>query len=208
MISNDTLPFRKPAETHHPIHELISERWSPRVFADKPVERETLHSLFEAARWAASAGNQQPWSFLFATKENAEAYAHFTSLLWERNASWTQTAPVLVMVVAQLYPRPGSEYISYYDTGMATANLLTQAVASGLVTHPMGGFDKDRARAELNIPEGYEPITMIALGYPGTLDQLPEALRERELAPRTRKPLDEFVFEGSWRQSAPDAAIE
>ncbi|MBA2393169.1 MAG: nitroreductase family protein [Ktedonobacteraceae bacterium] len=206
MISNDTL--RKPAEAQHPIHELISERWSPRSFAGKSVERESLHSLFEAARWAASGGNQQPWNFLFATKENTEDYARFTSLLWERNAIWTKTAPVLVLVVAQLYPRPGSEYISFYDTGMATANLLTQAVASGLVTHPMGGFDKDRAKAELNLPEGYEPIVMIALGYPGTLDQLPEALHERELAPRTRKPIDEFVFEGGWQRPAPDAAIE
>lgn len=208
MISNDTLPFRKPAETQHPIHELISERWSPRAFADKPVEHETLHSLFEAARWAASGGNQQPWNFLFATKENAENYARFSSLLWELNAVWTHTAPVLVLAVAQLYTRPGSEYISYYDTGMATANLLTQAVASGLVTHPMGGFDKGKAKAELNIPEGYDPLVMIALGYPGTPDQLPEALRERELAPRIRKPLAEFVFEGGWQQSAPDAAIE
>jgi nitroreductase len=205
VISNDT--FRKPAETQHPIHELISERWSPRSFADKPVEHKTLHSLFEAARWAASGGNQQPWNFLFATKEHAEDYAHFTSLLWERNAIWTQTAPVLVLVVTQLYTRPGSEAISYYDTGMATANLLTQAVASGLVTHPMGGFDKDKAKAELNIPEGYEPIVMIALGYPGTPDQLPEPLREHELAPRVRKPLDEFVFEGGWQKAAPDAAI-
>jgi nitroreductase len=207
VISNDTLPFRKPAETQHPIHELISERWSPRSFADKPVERESLHSLFEAARWAASGGNQQPWNFLFATKENAEDYARFSSLLWEFNAVWTHTAQVLVLVVTQLYTRPGSEVISYYDTGMATANLLTQAVASGLVTHPMGGFDKDKAKAELNIPEGYEPIVMIALGYPGTPDQLPELLRERELAPRTRKPLEEFVFEGGWQRPAPDADI-
>jgi nitroreductase len=207
VISQETLPFRKPAETHHPIHELLSERWSPRSFADKPVESETLHSLFEAARWAASAGNQQPWRFLFATKENAEDYARFTSLLWEFNAAWTQSAPVLVLAVAQLYTRPGSEYYSYYDTGMATANLLTQAVALGLVTHPMAGFDTNKAKAELNIPEGNNPLVMIALGYPGAPDLLPEPLRERELAPRTRKPLNEFVFEGRWQEPAPDAAI-
>jgi len=207
VISNNTIPLRKPADTHHPIHELLSERWSPRTFADKPVEREALHSLFEAARWAASAANQQPWSFLFATKEHTEDYAHFTSLLWERNAIWTSSAPVLVLAVARLYDRPGKEYYSYYDAGMATANLLTQAVALGLVTHPMGGFDADKAKAELNIPAGNEPLVMIALGYPGAPDQLPEPLRERELAPRTRKPLAEFVFEGHWQQSAPDAAI-
>ncbi len=207
MVSNDTLPFRKPADTHHPIHELLSERWSPRAFADKPVDSGTLHSLFEAARWAASGGNQQPWNFLFATKDNPDDHAHFVSLLWERNAIWAQNAPVLVLVVAKLYERPGHEYVSYYDVGMATANLLTQAVAHGLVTHPMGGFDAEKARAELNIPAGYVPLTMIALGYPGTPDQLPEPLKERELAPRTRKPLDEFVFEGRWQQPAPDAAV-
>ncbi len=207
MINNDTLAFRKPAETHYPIHELISERWSPRAFADTPVARETLHSLFEAARWAASAGNQQPWNFLFATKEHSEEYARFTSHLWERNAVWTQSAPVLVLVVARLYERPGSEYYSFYDTGMATANLLTQAVASGLVTHPMGGFDASKAKIELNIPTGYEPLVMIALGYPGSPDQLPAPLRERELAARTRKPLPEFVFEGSWQQPAPDVIV-
>lgn len=207
MISQDILPFRKPADTHHPIHELLSERWSPRAFADTPVDSATLHSLFEAARWAASAANQQPWSFLFATKEHSEDYARFSSLLWEGNAIWAQNAPVLVLVVAKLYDRPGKEYISYYDTGMATANLLTQAVALGLVAHPMGGFDADRAHTELNIPEGYHPLVMIALGYPGTPDQLPDPLRERELAPRTRKPLNEFVFEGQWQQSAPDAAL-
>ncbi|MBV9259644.1 MAG: nitroreductase family protein [Ktedonobacteraceae bacterium] len=205
MISNDTLPFRKPADTHHPIHELISSRWSPRAFADRPVESETLHSLFEAARWAASAGNQQPWNFLFATKENTEDYERFASLLWERNALWAQNAPVLVLVVARLYTRPGSEYHSYYDVGMATANLLIQAVDHGLVTHPMGGFDANRAKAELNIPEGNEPLVMIALGYPGNPEQLSEPLRERELSPRIRKPLNEFVFEGRWQQPTPDA---
>ncbi len=207
MVSTNTLSARKPAETDHPIHELLSERWSPRAFADKPVERETLHSLFEAARWAASAGNQQPWHFLFATKENAEDYARFTSLLWEFNAVWTHSAPVLILVVAQLYTRLGTESYSYHDTGMATANLLTQAVALGLVAHPMAGFDANKAKIELNIPEGNTPLVMIALGYPGIPDQLSEQLRERELAPRVRKPLNEFVFEGLWQQPAPDAAI-
>jgi nitroreductase len=207
VINNDIIASRNPADTDHPIHNLISERWSPRTFADRPVERAQLHSLFEAARWAASAANQQPWNFLFATKEHPEDYARFASLLWERNLLWAQHAPVLVLVAAKLYERPGKEYTSFYDTGMATANLLTQAVALGLATHPMGGFDVDKARTELDIPEKYEPLVMIALGYPGTLDQLPTTLHERERAPRNRKSLKEFVFEGRWQQSAPDAAV-
>lgn len=203
----DATPFRKPAETEHPVHDLIRERWSPRAFADRPVEKEKLHSLFEAARWAASGGNQQPWHFLFATKEHAEDHARIVSLLWERNAIWAQHAPVLIIPIAKLYDRPGKEYTSLYDTGMAVSNLVTQAVDLGLVTHQMGGFDADKARTELNIPEGYVPLTVIAVGYPGHPDQLPDDFREREVAPRSRKPLKEFVFEGHWQQSAPDAEI-
>ncbi len=197
--------LRKPAETQHPIHELISERWSPRAFSSQPVEKEKLHSLFEAARWAASGGNMQPWHFLFATNENAEDHARFVSILNERNAVWAQHAPVLILVVAKLYEMPGKEYLSLYDTGMATGNLVTQAVELGLNTHQMGGFSAEKAREELHIPAGYEPITVIAVGYPGNHETLPDHLREREVAPRTRKSINDFVFEGGWAQPAPDA---
>jgi nitroreductase len=202
MTNIDTTPLRKPADASHPIHDLISERWSPRAFAERPVEREKLYSLFEAARWAASAGNQQPWYFVVGTKDNAESHARLAATLWERNVLWAQHAPVLLLVVAKLYDRPGKEYTSFYDVGMAVGSLVTQAVDLGLVTHQMGGFDADKARETLGIPEGYQPLTMIALGYLGSPDVLPDDLRERELAPRSRKPLEEFVFEGSWEQSA------
>lgn len=202
MTNIDTTPLRKPADASHPIHDLISERWSPRTFAERPVEREKLYSLFEAARWAASAGNQQPWYFVFGTKDNSENHARLVATLWDRNTLWAQYAPVLILVVARLYDRPGKEQTSFYDVGMAVGSLVTQAVDLGLVTHQMGGFDPDKARETLDIPEGYQPLTMIALGYLGTPDVLPDDLRERELAPRSRKPLEEFVFEGSWEQSA------
>ncbi len=201
MTNIDALPLRKPADASHPIHELIGERWSPRAFADRPVEREKLYSLFEAARWAASAGNQQPWYFLVGTKEDAENHARLVATLWERNILWAQYAPVLILVIAKLYDRPGKEVTSFYDVGMAVGNLVTQAVDLGLVTHQMGGFDAEKAREALSIPEGYQPLAMIALGYLGTPDGLPDDLRERELAPRSRKPLEEFVFEGQWEQS-------
>lgn len=203
MTNIDALPLRKPADASHPIHELISERWSPRAFADRPVEREKLYSLFEAARWAASAGNQQPWYFLVGTKEDAENHARLVATLRERNILWAQYAPVLILVVAKLYDRPGKELTSFYDVGMAVGNLVTQAVNLGLVTHQMAGFDAEKAREALNIPEGYQPLAMIALGYLGTPDGLPDDLRGRELAPRSRKPLEEFVFEGQWEQSIP-----
>lgn len=201
MTNIDALPQRKPADSSHPIHNLISERWSPRAFADRAVEREKLYSILEAARWAASSGNQQPWYFLVGTKEHAEDHARLVATLWDRNILWAQHAPVLILVIARLYDRPGKEQTSFYDVGMAVGNLVTQAVDLGLVTHQMGGFDADKAREALGIPEGYQPLAVIALGYPGNPDALPDDLRERELAPRSRKPLEEFVFEGHWEQS-------
>ncbi len=198
----ETPSYRKPAPTDHPVHDLIRERWSPRAFADRPVEDFKLASIFEAARWAASGGNKQPWYFIVATKENAEEHARLVATLNEGNVVWAQNAPVLILTVAQLYEYPGKEYVSFYDLGMAVGNLVTQAVALGLTTHQMGGFDANKARETLNIPAGYQPLTMIALGYPAAPDTLPEHLRERELAPRTRKAVEEFVFQGSWKSES------
>jgi nitroreductase len=193
--------LRKPAEASHPIHPLIAERWSPRAFDDRPVEHAKLLSLLEAARWAPSGANMQPWHFVVATKEHPEEHERLVATLAEGNARWARHAPVLILVVAKLYERPGKEYVGYYDTGMAVGNLLAQAVDLGLVTHQMGGFSAEKARETLGVPAGYEPIAVLALGYPGDAATLPDDLREREQAPRTRKPLDEFVFEGSWGQT-------
>ena len=195
-----TVPFRKPADNDHPIHDLIRERWSPRAFADRSVEPEKLASVFEAARWAASANNLQPWHFLFATREDSEAHARFVSILFERNILWAQHAPVLILVVAKHYAVPGKERLSLYDTGMAVGNLVTQAVALGLTTHQMGGFDAEKAIEALHIPAGHEPITMMALGYPGDPDTLADGFREREITPRIRRSLSEFVFEDQWNE--------
>ena len=191
--------YRKPALANYPIHDLIGERWSPRAFSNQPVEVSKLQSVFEAARWAASAANQQPWYFIFATKENAVEHEKLASTLNESNRVWAQNAPVLILTIAKLYNRPGKEYVSFYDAGMAVGNLVTQAVHLGLVTHQMGGFDPEKAHSVLDIPEGYQPITMIALGYPDAHHTLPEEFHERELAPRSRKPQEEFVFEGKWK---------
>jgi nitroreductase len=187
-----------PASAEPQVHDLLRRRWSPRAFADRPVAQGTLHSVLEAARWAASAVNQQPWSFVVATREDAAAHARMVATLMELNVRWAHQAPVLLLVAAKLYEWPGKEHTSFYDVGLAVANLVTQATHLGLVTHQMGGFYADTAREVLGIPAGYEPLAVIALGYPGDHEALPEDLRERELAPRSRKPQREFVFAGRW----------
>ena len=206
MTALRTEPLRKPAGAHHPIHDLIRERWSPRAFATRTVERATLLSLFEAARWAPSSNNRQPWHFIVATSEHPQDHARLAATLNERNRRWAQHAPVLILVVAQLAPQPGRELASLYDVGLAVGNLVTQAVAQGLGTHQLGGFDAEQARAALGIPAGYAPVAVIALGYPGAPEVLPDDLQLRELARRTRKPLEAFVFEGQWQLDAAEVA--
>ena len=195
---SNVVTLQKDADAQYPIHDLISQRWSPRAFSDQPVESEKLHSLFEAARWAASAANKQPWSFIYATKDQPVQFERLARVLFDNNYAWAKNAPVLVLAVAKRGEYVGYEYATYYDLGMAVGNLVTQAVELGLTTHQMSGFSEDKAHENLNIPDGYDPMAMIAIGYPGDYESLPEPLRERELAERTRKPQEEFVFEGSW----------
>ena len=202
MKRDQNVPRHKSAEVDHPIHDLMRERWSPRAFAARPVERAKLLSLFEAARWAPSGNNRQPWRFVVGTSDHPEDHALLAATLNERNRRWAWYAPVLILVVAQLSPQPGKELASLYDVGLAVGNLTAQAVDLGLVMHQMGGFDAEQARATLGIPEGYVPVVVIALGYPGSPQALPDDLREREMAPRSRKPLEDFVFEGHWQLAA------
>ncbi|WP_299824083.1 nitroreductase family protein [uncultured Pontibacter sp.] len=184
------------------VHNLIEKRWSPRAFADTPVEQEQLESLFEAARWAPSAMNEQPWRFIYATKEDKEAYDRLLSCLVEANQVWAQNAPVLFVSVAKnAYDFNGSpNAFAWHDVGMATANLLLQATELDLHVHMMGGFNAIKAREVLGIPEDFGPVAMGAVGYVGDPEQLPEQLKARELSPRERKPLSEIVFNGNWEQ--------
>lgn len=202
--------MEKPAETVHPIHELLARRWSPRAFAEeRPVERETLHSLFEAARWAPSSSNEQPWRFVVATKDQPNEYGRLLACLLEGNRKWAYRAPVLVLSVARMNfeneDRPNRH--AFHDVGLATENLLLQATALGLVAHPMAGFDIEKVRADLKIPSGYEPVAMIAVGYPGELTVLPDYLQQRELKPRERKPPAEIAFSGQWESPFPSPLV-
>jgi nitroreductase len=196
--------MHKPAATDFPVHDLIRDRWSPRAFANKPVESAVLASLFEAARWAPSSYNVQPWAYLVATKDDAKNFEKMLGVLVEFNAGWAKEAPVLVLAVAGLKLLDGNpNRNAFYDTGAATALLSVEATARGLGVHQMAGFDSAKAKTVFDIPADWEPIAALALGYPGHPDSLPQGLRDREVAPRTRKPLSEFVMSGHWGHTSP-----
>ena len=190
----------KRASTDYPIHELLAERWSPYAFQDRPVSEADLRSLFEAARWAASSYNEQPWSYLVATKENPEHFQQLLSCLVEANQIWAKDAPVLALGIASLrFTRNNQDnQAAIHDLGLATGNLVVEATARGICVHQMIGILPDKARDLFNIPEGFEAWTGMAIGYQGDPMTLPDALKQRDLVPRQRKPLVQFVFSGKW----------
>lgn len=196
--------MEKPAETQFPIHEFLARRWSPSIFADRAVEPEKLCSLLEAARWAPSSFNEQPWSFLIATQDDRAEYDRLLHCLVEFNQGWAQSAPVLMISVASLqFSHNGKDNRhAQHDVGLATENLVTQATALGLFMHGMAGFDVEKTRVTYAIPETYLPMAAWALGYPGELGALDPELRKREMESRERKPLCEFVFTGGWQNPA------
>jgi nitroreductase len=197
--------MEKPADATYPIEELLKRRWSPRAFADRPVEPEKLLSLWEAARWSASTANQQPWSFIIATKQDEAEYACLLSCLRKNNQQWAMRAPVLMVSVAQLtFDANGQpNRHAFHDVGLAVANLIVQATALGLSVHQMPGIYPDRVRELYGVPDGFEPVAGVVLGYVGDPAILPEDLQQRELAPRVRKPLESFVFQGAWGKTTP-----
>jgi nitroreductase len=197
----------KRADTTYPIHDLLSNRWSPRAFADRPIPPEVLGSLFEAARWAPSSRNLQPWHFIIASRHrDADGFARILSTLMEMNQAWAQHASVLLIAVTEPKPDNASRANAYarYDVGQAMAHLTIQAMAHGLYMHQMGGFRRDKAREVLEIPTQFEPVVSAAIGYLAPPSALPEEIRERELAPRSRHPLSEIVFGGMWGATHPD----
>ena len=192
----------KEANTDLAIHNLIRQRWSPRAFAPTAIAPEVLHRIFEAARWAPSSSNLQPWSFItgFSTDET---YKAIYSTLVEFNQLWAFTAPVLLVSIGKETDSKGNPNGSYkYDVGQAVAYLSLQAMSEGVFVHQMGGFDKELAGRLLNVPENYKVITAVAMGYPGDPEVLHENLRKPEYAPRLRKPQDEFVFTGKFGEKA------
>ncbi|HZQ56293.1 MAG TPA: nitroreductase family protein [Bryobacteraceae bacterium] len=195
-------PAEKLADTLPGVHELIRARWSPRAFSSRDVSDEDLKTILDAARWAASSNNEQPWRFLVARKSDPAAHDKLLNLLLPGNQSWAKFAPVLMIMAAKrTFSHNGAPNLyAVHDTGQALAHLFLQATALGLHAHGMAGFDRERARKELHIPDDYELGAAVALGYLGSPDQLSERHRQSELARRQRKPLNEIVFGADWNQ--------
>lgn len=200
---------RKLVETRYPVLPAALERWSPRSFAGREPEPEKLQSMFEAARLAPSAHNTQPARFLVARKDRGTAYGRLFACLSEGNQRWAHTAPVLVLAAAmrQRFSQERAAFVPYphalHDLGLAVMSLILQAQTLGLYCHPMAGFDPEQAQQAFSIPPLFEPAVVIAVGYLGAPEVLPESLRERETGPRTRRPLEETVFEEAWGQPSP-----
>ncbi len=194
----------KEATPDHPIHELIARRWSPYGFSDRPVSDEDLRSLFEAARWAPSSYNEQPWSYIVARKEEPEEFGRLLGCLVEGNQAWARHAPVLALGVVSLnFKRNGKpNAAAVHDMGLAAASLTFEATARGLFVHQMIGIEPEKAWQVYAIPEGFRALTALAIGYSADPKTLPESLRERDTAPRMRRALSEFVFGGRWGAAA------
>lgn len=186
----------------HPIDPIFLERWSPRAFTGEDISETVLMRIFEAARWAPSSYNSQPWRFLYARRSSPQ-WAQFLGLLGEFNRSWcAQAGALVVLVSSETMVVPGKDeptpsYSHSFDAGSAWGYLALQATREGWHAHGMVGFDRDRAFAELGVPPGYRVEAMIAIGRHGNVESLPESLRARE-TPSARKPLEATVFEGSF----------
>ena len=179
------------------VHKLITDRWSPRAFDERAVDYDKIHLLFEAAKWAPSSRNSQPWRFIFATKEMSD-YKVFIDLMSDVNQQWASTAPLLVMPLAQVIStyknRPNR--LAFFEAGMAVGNLLAQATAMDLMVHQMSGYDHERAKETLVIPTRYEPMTIMAIGYKGEPAKLPSDVAAWEQRERTRMEISKFLVQG------------
>ncbi len=183
----------------HPVHSLIERRWSPRVFADRPVDPADLHSLLEAARWAPSSYNEQPWRFIVATRDDPENFQRLLDCLVPANQEWAGKVPVLMISVACLsFAKNGKpNRHALHDVGLASATLALQATDMGLAVHFMAGFDADKARESFAIPDGFEPAAAIAVGH-----HLTEPQGDGK-SPRQRRPVEAFAYAGAWESPAP-----
>jgi nitroreductase len=189
----------------YPINPLLQKRWSPRAFDTRPVEAHKLARLLEAARWAMSSSNGQPWRYLIATNENPAEYDRMLGCLVEKNQQWARTAPVLMVSVAHtVFEHNGvPNRHAAHDVGAASAMMAIEAESLGLHMHQMGGFDANKVKQEYGLPEHFEPMAAIAIGYLGSPGSIPEAFRKGEVTPGVRKPVSDFAFTKKWCEKFP-----
>lgn len=182
------------------IHPLIRERRSIRSFSDEAISDEALLSLIEAARWAPSSVNEQPWRFILVKKNESETFEKLLNCLNESNRVWAKNAAAFVVAIVKTeFSRFDKTNLhAYHDTGLAIGNLTVQATSLGIYLHQMGGFDKEKAETVFEVTDGFEAINIVAMGYKGNADLLPDAVKQKENLPRVRKPLEEILFSGKF----------
>lgn len=191
--------MEKRAAVDHTIYPLLTERWSPRAFNGEALSRDEISSLLEAARWAPSSYNDQPWAFIAASRDDKERFQKIFDCLVDFNRSWAHSAGALMVVLARKKLRTGAaNRHARYDAGQAAAHLTFQAASMGLYVHQMGGFSSEQVAATFGAPMEYEPMAVIAVGRLGQTDDLPLSLQDDERAPRQRRPQKEFVFGDRW----------
>ncbi len=190
----------KDASPDHPVHKFISRRWSPYAFSRRPIPREDLLSIFEAARWAASSFNEQPWRYLVASRDRREDFERILSCLLQGNQTWAREAPTLALgCVKTTFSRNDKpNRVAQHDLGLASASLTLEATSRGVHVHQMAGILPDKAREVFAIPDGFEAVTALALGYRADPGTGARELWARDEGSRTRRPQNEFVFGGEW----------
>jgi len=190
----------KIAKTNYPVHELIRKRWSARSFSDKPISQELLNQFFEAASWAPSSMNAQPWKYIYSHRADEDAFHKMAECLTGGNSAWAPHASVLILSLAQIkFDNGHMNTAAMHDVGGSNILLMIEAVANNVYGHLMGGFDKEKTIKEFNLPEHLQPVVFIALGYLDDPHKLAEPYKTREATPRSRKGLEEFMFRGELR---------
>ncbi len=189
--------IHKENPVDYKVLDVIKKRWSPRAFAKKSISNHDILTMLEAARWTASAFNEQPWRFIVAKKEDKQKYAKLLACLREGNQSWATNAPLLILAVAKktFSNTNGENKLARYDLGQAVSALVLQASELNIYSHQMAGIYPEKAKSAYNLADGYEAVTAIALGYLGDIEQLPEDLQAREKSERIRKTLAEITIE-------------
>lgn len=197
-LNTAMLQHVKVAQTEYPVNDLLRARWSARSFSDEAISTNAINTIFEAAHWAPSSMNEQPWAYVYARK-GTPMFQAMADVLMAGNHSWAKNANVLIASVARTTHASNGAFNKYalYDTGSANQNLLLQAASMGILGHVMGGFHKAQAEELLALPDGYELVCFIALGYLAPAEGLEEPFLTRETTPRQRKPMDTFVFQDS-----------